>query len=294
LRVLRLLSQAIELNLLSGRGLNADVLKSDLARLLFSLEREHPAATTLENTTQACSSLQHYFRHLAASIESLASELSAGIHTLHETLAELSGEHSRGLERLEAVQRHMASQRGFDDVHALQKHFEDCLHALREEIRDQKAASSRQNLAVSEALSSLRQSAGRVPTTRPNLVFALLHLRRLDLVRERFGPALAAAMLDHLKQIVQARWPKAEEVSVVRYDSLLLLETQDLDLERHRHLLRRLATERLVYTATHNEASGEREHLLPLSFDWIAAHADSRDHALQLSQNFLNNTHPAS
>jgi hypothetical protein len=281
-RALRLIAQALELNLLAGRGLNADVLKADLTRLVTLVEGSATQAEVMEFTAQTCADLQHYFRHLSASMESLASELTVEIRTLEEILAELSGDHGRNVTRLETLTNRLAAQRGLDDIHALRKHLDECVRDLREEVKEQRNAHARFGDTVGQSLGALRQAGSQLPVARPALAFAVLKLRSAERIVQRFGPAAAAAMRDYLEELLAQRIPDCN-ASTLREDALLLTSDKDLDLEKLRHNLRRMAAERLVYAAD----IGGTEHILPLHLDWMAALAETPEQAERLAHNFL-------
>ncbi|MDX2267734.1 MAG: hypothetical protein NW208_06480 [Bryobacter sp.] len=291
LRALRLLVQALELNLLTGRGLHAENLKANLNQLLGSLEQKQEAAVVVENAAEACAGVQHYFRHLGASIESLASELTVGIRVLEEALEDLSGEQASGMasgvasgmERLDQVQQRLANQRGLDDVHLLRKHLEECVRQLREELQAQRHLQERRVAALGRAMGALRGSAEKLPVGQAAIAFAVLRLKSMERIEARFGSGVADAMVELLRETLRAKWPGAVEQAAPAPHALLLVDRQDLDLEKHRQMLRRIAAERLTYSATIDD----NEHLLPLHLDWLVAHAHSPEQMQKLVENFL-------
>ncbi|GAB4361976.1 MAG: hypothetical protein OHK0021_06020 [Bryobacter sp.] len=286
-RALRLLVQALELNLLTGRGLYAENLKTNLHRLLGSLEQQQEASVVVGNAAEACAGVQHYFRHLGASIESLASELTVGIRVLEEALEDLSGEQASGvasgMERLDQVQQRLANQRGLDDVHMLRKHLEECVRQLREELQAQRQSQERRVAALGQAMGALRGSADKLPLSQATFAFAVLRLKSMERIEARFGSRVADAMVELLRETMRAKWSGAAEQAAPAPHALLLVDRQDLDLEKHRQLLRRIATERHTYSATIDD----NEHLLPLHLDWLVAQAGSREQMQQLVENFL-------
>lgn len=276
LRVLRLLAHALELNLLAGRGLPTQNLKDSLARLCQSLEQELPEPNVLGQAGDTSTSIQQYFLHLTRSLDSLATDLSHGIRTLEEAIAACDGEHSNHLSRLEAATKNLSKSGSLDDLQLLQKQFEDSLVAFRQ-------SQSRHHGTMARAIESLRETSQQVPGAPPKLIFAVFHLRRLDLMRDRFGAALVQELLDYFTQLLASRWTSLEDLKPFNNDSLIAFDTKDLALERHRHAMRRLSSERIVYTTTHND----REYILPIAFDWLVNFAESKPHAESQAQAFL-------
>lgn len=276
LRVLRLLAHALELNLLSGRGLPTQSVNSSLATLCSSLEQGLPEPAVLLQAGDASTSLQQYFLHLTRSLDTLATDLSHGIHALEEAIAAFDGDQSHHLSHLEAATQRLSQTHSLDDLQLLHKQFADSLAAFRQ-------SQSRQHGVIRRAVDSLRATSQQVPGAPPKLVFAVFHLRRLDLIRERLGDAVAQELVDYFVQVLSARWTTLEDPSPFSTDSLLAFDSKDLSLERHRHLIRRLSGERLVYTATHQD----REYLLPIAFDWLVNYAESKPHAQSLAAAFL-------
>ncbi len=276
LRVLRLLAHALELNLLAGRGLPTQNLKDSLARLCASLEQELPEPNVLVQAGDTSTSIQQYFLHLTRSLEALAADLSHGIRVLEEAIATCDGENSHHLSRLEAATKNLSKTGSLDDLHLLQKQFEDSLAAFRQ-------SQSRHHGTVTRAIETLRETSQQVPGAAPKLVFAVCHLRRLDRMRERFGASLVQELFDYFTQLLASRWPTLEDPKPLNADSLIAFDAKDLALERHRHSMRRLSSERIVYTTTHND----REYILPIAFDWLVNFAESKSHAESQAQAFL-------
>lgn len=276
LRILRLLTHALELNLLEGRGLPTQNLKDSLTRLCAALEKELPEPHVLLQAGDTSTNLQQYFLQLTRSLDALATDLSHGIRILEEAIATCDGEHSHHLSRLEAATKSLGKTRSLDDLHLLQKQFEDSLAAFRQ-------SQSRHHGMMTRAIETLRETSQQVPGASPKLVFAVFHLRRLDLMRDRFGAALVQELLDYFTQLLASRWPTLEDPKPIAADSLIAFDTKDLALERHRHAMRRLSSERIVYTTTHND----REYILPIAFDWLVNVAESHPHAESQAQAFL-------
>jgi hypothetical protein len=276
LRVLRLLSHALELNLLEGRGLPTSNLKDSLTRLCEALEKELPEPNVLLQAGETSTNLQQYFLQLTRSLDALATDLSHGIRVLEEAMTTFDGEQSNHLSRLEAASRSLGKVRSLDDIQLLQKQFEDSLAAFRQ-------SQSRHHGAISRAMDTLRETSQQVPGAPPKLVFAVFHLRRLDRMRERFGAALVQELFDYFNQLLASRWPTLEDPQPLDADSLIVFDTKDLALERHRHAMRRLSSERIVYATTHRD----REYILPIAFDWLVNFAESKPHAESQAQAFL-------
>jgi GGDEF domain-containing protein len=281
LRILRLLAHALELNLLEGRGLPAEEIKTSLARLAASLENKDSEPAVLEAARASSQAIQQYFQRLSRSLDSLAGDLRQGIRALEDAIAIFDGEQVHQLSRLEAIGKTLGQPKGVDDLKLLQEQFEDCLTAFRQ-------SHSRSSQQLQQACWMLRESGRHVPATETNLAFAVVHLNRLDLIRDRFGPAMAQTLTCFFLKTLAARWPSAEASQALANDAFLLIDSQNLNLDHHRQQLRRLATERLVYSATHED----REYLLPIAFDWMANHAATREQARVMAEAFLFTAKP--
>lgn len=276
LRILRLLTHALELNLLEGRGLPTQNLKESLNRLCEALEKEVPEPNVLLQAGDTSTNLQQYFLQLTRSLDALATDLSHGIRVLEEAIATCDGDHSNHLSRLEAATKNLSKTRSLDDLQLLQKQFEDSLAAFRQ-------SQSRHQGTMTRAIETLRETSQQVPGAAPKLIFAVFHLRRLDLMRDRFGGALVQELLDYFTQLLASRWITLEDLKPINADSLIAFDAKDLALERHRHAMRRLSSERIVYTTTHQD----REYILPIAFDWLVNVAETKAHAESQAQAFL-------
>ncbi len=287
-RALGLLSQALKLNLIRAKGLNYVELAASLDALAYAVEKAEGEAAVLETSSQTCGAVQHYFEKLGQSIDAVGFDLATSIRALATLLHTDSGNQEEFLGKMEEIRDNFQAGHTLDDIHILRQHLDSCLTSLRSELFH-----ARQNHQVSQSamldhmsqlhrgISTLRAKVPPKHTTGPAL--SILRIRRLKAVRDRYGNTVAQRMLDYVIQILLVRWPAAYDITPYGEECLVVIDSQNLDLDFHRDALRKLSGEKNVFH-THQEG---HDIILPLSLDWTVIRAPAEGDMEEFIRNFL-------
>lgn len=288
-RALVLLSQALKVNLIRARGLNHAELSAYLDELAELAEKTREESPMVEASGKACGAVQVYFEHLGQSIDSVGFDLATSIRAL-ATVLHGSSENQEGfLGKMEEIRDNFQAGHTLDDMHQLRQHLDSCLTSLRTELFQARKAQQENKAAILERLSLLHRSVStlraNVPqkhTTGPAL--SILRVRRLKAVRERYGAEVAQKMLDYVIQILLVRWPAAYDITPYGDECLVVVDSQNLDLDFHRNALRKLSAEKNVFS-THKDG---HEVILPLALDWTVIRAPAEGDMDEFIRNFLD------
>ncbi|MDX2267735.1 MAG: hypothetical protein NW208_06485 [Bryobacter sp.] len=262
-------------------------MRSDLAQLQFCVEHKDSSKNLVDCVHAVCLNIRLYFQKLSLVIDTLASDLELAVRSLDAIVLEISGDQDTRFERMEQhcekLSTSLGEKAGIDDLQRLRGKFEVCVKELRVELKAQREAQNRHKEALGTAVGALRQASQIAPMAFPEKVFAVLRLQSLNRVEARLGAKAAQSMLEELRQILKKKWPTAVEEAAPSSHAILLVDKQDLDLEKHRQAIRRLVAAKLTLTIS----LGDRDHLLPLHLDWLVAHAHSPEQMQKLVENFL-------
>ena len=281
--------QSLQLNLIRAKSLNHQSLSADMDRLLESLALNLPAPAVLALEAETCSAIHQYFRSLAGGIDSVGTDLAISIRAMAAMLHKDSGAQVEFLDKLEKVQDRFQSGLTLDDMQQMRGHFDSCLESLRSEILDAREAHKRsqddllQHLAhLNRSVSTLRSTVPQVHTSGPAV--SILKIRRMQAIRDRYGATVAQRLVDYVIQILLVRWPAAHDITPFTEECLVVVDSQNVDLDFHRAALRRLAGERIVFTAKFEG----HEILLPIAIDWTVIRAPADGDIQEFIGNFLD------
>lgn len=288
-RALFLLSEALKLNMIRANGLNHEELAASLDTLAEMSDRGEAEAPMVEAGGKACGEVQSYFLHLGQSIDSVGFDLAMSIRALATLLHGNSGNQEEFLGKMEQIRDKFQVGHTLDDIHQLRLHLDSCLTSLRSELCharhaqvEHKAAMAEHLTQLNKCVSSLRSKVPPKHTTGPALL--ILRVRRLKTIRERYGEDVAKKILDYVTQILLVRWPAAYDITPYGDECLVILDSENLDLEFHRNALRKLTSERHVITTKLNG----RETLLPLAMDLTVIRAPADGDMEEFIRNFLD------
>lgn len=287
-RALTLLSQAIQLSMIKAKDLNHQELAAALDGLVDGVEKGQSETLVVEASGKVCGSVQHYFQLLSQGIDAIGFDLATSIRALATLLHGNSGDQEQFLGEMEKIRDKFQAGHTLDDIHSLRSHLDSCLTSLRSELFHARKAQQNNQESMLDHLSQLHRSVStlrsKVPpklTTGPAL--SILRIRRLNAVKDRYGAAVAQRMVDLVIQILLVRWPAAYAITPYTEECLVVLDSQNLDLDFHRSALRKLAGEKIVFT-THHDG---REVILPVALDWTVIRAPADGDMEAFIQNFL-------
>jgi hypothetical protein len=288
-RALGLLSQALKLNLIRAKGLNYVELAASLDALAYAVEKAEGEAAVLESSSHTCGAVQHYFEQLGQSIDAVGFDLATSIRALATLLHTDSGNQEEFLGKMEEIRDNFQAGHTLDDVHVLRQHLDSCLTSLRSELFQARQNHQASQAAMLDHMSHLHRSIStlraKVPpkhTTGPAL--SILRIRRLKAVRDRCGDTVAQRMLDYVIQILLVRWPAAYDITPYGEECLVVIDSQNLDLDFHRAALRKLSGEKNVFNTQHDG----HEIILPLALDWTVIRAPAEGDMDEFIRNFLD------
>lgn len=288
-RALGLLSQALKLNLIRAKGLNYVELAASLDCLADVVEKSDDEAVVMDSSTHTCQSIQLYFERLGQSIDAVGFDLATSIRALATLLHTDSGNQEQFLGKMEEIRDSFQAGHTLDDIHVLRQHLDSCLTSLRSELFEARQSHQRSQAAMLDHMSQLHRGVStlraKVPpklTTGPAL--SILRIRRLKAIRERYGNSVAQRMLDYVIQILLVRWPAAYDITPHGDECLVVLDSQNLDLDFHRAALRKLSGEKNVFN-THHEG---HDIILPLALDWTVIRAPAEGDMDEFIHNFLD------
>lgn len=288
-RALCLLAQALKLNLIRAKGLNNVELTASLDDLAYAVENAEGEAVVLKSSGHTCASIQRYFEQLGQSIDAVGFDLATSIRALATLLHNDSGKQEEFLGKMEEIRDNFQAGHTLDDVHVLRQHLDACLTSLRSELFEARQNHHACQAAMLEHMSHLHRSIStlrsKVPpkhTAGPAL--SILRIRRLKAVRDRYGDTVAQRMLDYVIQILLVRWPAAYDITPYGDECLVVIDSQNLDLEFHRAALRKLSGEKNVFNTKHDG----HEIILPLALDWTVIRAPAEGDVDEFIRNFLD------
>jgi len=165
---------------------------------------------------------------------------------------------------------------------------DSCLTSLRSELFQARRAQQENQSAMLEHMSALHRSVSslrsKIPpkhTTGPAL--SILRIRRLKAIRDRYGADVAQRMLDYVIQILLVRWPAAYDITPYDDECLVVLDSQNLDLDFHRSALRKLSGEKHLISVRFDG----QEVILPIALDWTVIRAPADGDMDEFIRNFL-------
>ncbi len=288
-RVMSLLTEALKENLIRAKGLNHVEFSADLDQLAEVVAKSRDEEEMLEACGKTCGSAQSYFKHLSESIDSVGLDLATSIRALATLLHGSSGNQEQFLGKMEQIRDKFEVGSSLDDIQQLRAHLDSCLTSLRSELFEARRSHEDNQSMMLQHLSQLHRSVStlraKVPqklSTGPAL--SILRIRRLKAVRERYGDAIRQKLLDYVIQILLVRWPAAYDIAPYGEECLVVLDNQNLDLDFHRAALRKLSSEKHLFTSKHE---GE-ELKLPIALDWTVIRAPAERDMDEFIHNFLD------
>lgn len=285
---LSLVVQSLQKNAIRAKNLTNAALSADLDALLASLSGKLPEPQVREAGDKASNSIQQYFCSLSRCIDSVGLDLATSIRALATLLHRNSGSQGDFLEKMEHIRVQFQAGHTLDDIHALRSHLDSCLVGLRNEISSARQAHNECQGDLMQQLSQLTRSVSTLRATVPQVfssgpAVSILRLRRVQAIRTRYGDAFADRFVNHVIQILLVRWPVAHDISPFTDECLIVIDAQNLDLDFHRAILRRLASERIIFTYQHEG----REITIPVAIDWTVIRAPADGDIRDFISNFL-------
>ena len=274
-------------NVIRAKNLTNAALSADLDALLASLKLPRPQL--LEAGEKASASIQQYFCSLSRCIDSVGLDLATSIRALATLLHRSSGSQGDFLGKMEHIRDQFQAGHTLDDIHALRSHLDACLVGLRNEISSARLAHNESQGDLMQHLSQLTRSVSTLRSTVPQVfssgpAVSILRVRRVQAIRARYGDAIADRLVNHIIQILLVRWPAAYDISPFAEECLIVIDAHNLDLDFHRSVLRRIAGERIIFTAQHEG----REVSLPVAIDWTVIRAPADGDIRDFISNFLD------
>jgi hypothetical protein len=288
-RALVLLAEALKVNLIRARGLNHVELSACLDALASLAEKTREEAPMVESSGKACAAVRTYFEHLGQSIDSVGFDLATSIRALATLLHGSAGNQEGFLTKMEEIRDNFQAGHTLDDIHLLRQHLDSCLSSLRTELFEARRAQQENSAAMLERLSVLHRSVSELRAKAPRRhaagpALSILRVRRLKAVRERYGAGIAQKLLDYVIQILLVRWPAAYDITPYGEECLVVVDSENLDLDFHRNALRKLSSEKNVFT-TYKDG---HEVILPLAMDWTVIRAPADGDMDEFIRNFLD------
>lgn len=279
------LCEVIQENLIRARGLNHEELAADLIALAKAVEAA-PASAAMEKVRMGVSA---YFGGLSQSIDSLGTDLAISIRALATLLHDNADDQDVFLGRMEKLRDNFQGGQSLNDVASLRRHLDTCLEGLKSELLDARQAQQRRQGPLNEHMSKLHRSISALRSKVPpkhssGPALCIVRIRRLKAIRDRYGDEVASRMLDYVIQLLLVRWPAAYDITPYDEECLVVVDSENLDLDFHRSALRRLSGEKNSFLA---QVEG-REMPLPLAFDWTVIRAPADGDMDLFIRNFLS------
>ncbi len=288
-RALTLLVESIKQHAIRAKSLNHAALFAAVDGLLAVFSAQATEPQMLEAVTKSSSSIEQYFRGLAKCIDSVGLDLATSIRALAALLHKNVGSQGDFLDKMEHIRDQFQAGHTLDDLAALRSHLDACLVGLRTEISGARLAQKENQNDLMQHLSQLSRSVSTLRATVPQ-VFAtgpavsILRVRRVQAIRDRYGDRIAQRLVDHVIQILLVRWPAAHDITPFTEECLVVVDSQNLDLDFHRNILRRLSGERITFNVHHEG----RELSLPVAIDWTVIRGPADGDIRDFISNFLD------
>jgi hypothetical protein len=288
-RTIQRVTEALRLNLIQARGLNHKELAADLLSLAAAVENPREEAPVAEATGKVCEGVERYFDHLSKSIDSLGFDLALSIRSLATLLHSNSGSQEEFLTRMENIRDQVQSGHSLDEVQSLRQHLENCLTSLRAELFEARRLQSQQQTSMNEHLANLHRSISALrskvpPKRKSGPALCIVRVRRLKVILDRYGEEIAQKMRDFVIQLLLVRWPAAYDITPYGEECLVVIDSENLDLDCHRGALRKLSGEKNSFTTKFQG----RDLLLPLAIDWTVVRAPAEGDLDEFIRNFLD------
>lgn len=267
LRVLAQLIQALEANAIRGHAVSPEMMVHDLDAVLAALDCGRPENEVLQLSTEANQAVSDYFASIGASIHSLGQDLEASIRSIAGIAATLSGPQAEYSGRLAELASNFQAARGLDDLSALRDHLKACITSLQDDTNKVLAAQAAQQAELQSQLAQLQQLATRTQEASdaangPTAV--ILRFKRIQVLAERYGPGIGKQLRGHIEEILRTRWVGEPKFKAFPPDCLVLIDEQEEDICVFKHVLRKLAAERMVF----NAKVDDREVMVRVGLDW--------------------------
>lgn len=288
LRALTLLVESLKQHALRAKTLNHAALFAAVDELLAVFSHKATEPQVLDAGKKSCSAVEQYFLALAKCIDSVGLDLATSIRALASLLHKSSGSQGDFLDKMEHIRDEFQVGHTIDDLVALRSHLDSCLRGLRNEISSARLAQKENQTDLMQHLSQLSRGVSTLRSTVPQVfstgpAVSILRVRRIEAIRHRYGDHIAQRLVDHVIQILLVRWPVANDITPFTEECLAVVDSQNLDLDFHRNILRRLAGERIVLKINHEG----RELTLPVAIDWTVIRGPADGDIRDFISNFL-------
>jgi hypothetical protein len=179
------------------------------------------------------------------------------------------GAQTEFMRKVQRMEFEFRDARSLDDIHQLRERLDAFLHHLQEEVSSSTTLQKEQQERLAQASAEAEQLAAQVTpsaSSDPNAgpAVTLIRIRRLSQFRERYGLNVSQQIRDYIVQLLMARWPSELDCRFYPPECFAIVDAKTPDIELHKHLMRRIAAERIVY----NAKVQEREVLLQITLDW--------------------------
>lgn len=286
---LRRVAEALQRNLIQARGLNHKELAADLIALAAAVENSREEAPVLAATSRVCEGVECYFQGLSKSVDGVVFDLALSIRALATLLHSNADSQEAFLTRMEKIRDKVQSGHSLDDMQSLRAHLDHCLTSLRAELFEARRSQAEQRTAMSEHMATIHRSISalrsKVPPKRTNgPALCIVRVRRLKVICDRYGEEIAQKMRDFVIQLLLVRWPSAYDITPYGDECLVVIDSENLDLDFHRSALRKLSGERNSLVTRYEG----RELSLPLAVDWTVVRAPAEGDLDEFIRNFLD------
>lgn len=288
-RALVQLSSALKDHIIRSRELNHAEVIARLDEMVQLAERTKEEAPMLEATARACGSVEQYFDQLGKSIESVGVDLSTSIRALAMVIHGCSEQQEKFLTKMDGVRDKLQAGHSLDDIHKMRQHLDSCLTSLKTELLQARMAHLDQKSAILERVTMLHRCVSSLRANVPQKMdqgpaLSILRVRRIGAVKDRYGAEVASKLMDFVVQILLVRWPAAYDITPYGEECLVVVDSQNLELDFHREVLRKLTSEKLQFTMFVDE----REVSLPLALDWTVIRAPNEGDMDEFIRGFLD------
>jgi hypothetical protein len=279
----RLLIDAIAASTVRAREEDMQALVSTATRALRTLENLDSPLSLLECASQVVEAMALHSAQTADYLSGQSEQMQSIIGMLTDTLADVSGQHTDNITRLQAIEQQIEQVSELDDMKALTASLGDCLEAVRDAAARQRRASASTMDRLQSGLDSAqdRMAAKRAaasrshseidlmpessePDTAITSFVAAFKLHRAEHIAARFGEGTKQRMLSLLSAPLKATMGPVDRLLRWKGASFVLFRSSPMSLAQIRAELAEVVSR----TGEHYVDVGTRSALLPVVIDW--------------------------
>lgn len=268
-RLLAAILQAMDKGLIRSQAVTGEMLSHDLNAAITAIQNQTSERELVPLVGEASRSIEDYFKSLSTNLDALGTDLQMSLRALAQVSQTVIGSQTEVLKRIARIEYEFRNARSLDDIHKIREHMDSCLQHLQQEIAGGIAAVKENNASLEAAIERADALASQVAplpdgSTTKGISITLIRVRRLAQFRERYGMNVTQQIRDYMTQLVMTRWPNEVDCRFYPPECLAVVDPKNSDLDYARHIMRRVAGERIVYLAKVQD----REVLLQLTLDW--------------------------